>query len=108
VPVALVVAPYLNVAPEVIVFAALVTARGHALPGEVALVAAGETGRDLTPLLGLGPGPEFPLQGRDALALGVPPGPRVGALLSEAREWWLAGGAEADHAACLDHLRGLL
>jgi poly(A) polymerase len=89
-------------------FAALVTARGHALPGEVALVAVGETGRDLAPLFGLGPGPEFPLQGRDALALGVPPGPRVGVLLNEVREWWLAGGAEADHAACLDHLRGLL
>jgi len=89
-------------------FAALVTARGHALPGEVALVAAVQTGRNLAPLLDLGPGPEFPLQGRDALALGVPPGPRVGALLGQVREWWLEGGAEAGHAACLDHLRGLL
>jgi poly(A) polymerase len=89
-------------------FAALVTARGHALPGEVALVAAVETERDLAPLLDLGPGPEFPLHGRDALALGVPPGPRVGALLARTREWWLAGGAAADHAACLDHLRRLV
>ncbi len=89
-------------------FAALVTARGHARPGEVALVATVETGRDLTPLLDLGPGPQFPLQGRDALALGVPPGPRVGALLGQTRAWWLEGGAEAGHDACLDHLRGLL
>ena len=45
--------------------------------------------------------PEFPLQGRDVLALGVPPGPRVGSLLQEMRSWWLAGGCAADRAACL-------
>jgi len=38
-------------------FAAEISARGHALPGEVALVAAAGTGRDLSPLYGLGPGP---------------------------------------------------
>ena len=48
--------------------------------------------------------PIFPLQGRDALALGVPPGPRIGQLLTQTRAWWLEGGAEADHAACLAHL----
>jgi poly(A) polymerase/tRNA nucleotidyltransferase (CCA-adding enzyme) len=89
-------------------FAAEVTARGHARPGEVALVAAAQGRDDLAPLFDLGPGPEFPLQGRDALGLGVPPGPRVGALLAATRAWWLAGGAEAGREACLDHLRGLL
>lgn len=89
-------------------FAAEVTARGHALPGEVAMVAAAGGRAGLEGLFDLGPGPEFPLQGRDALALGVAPGPRLGALLAEARRWWLEGGAEADHAACLDHLRRLL
>lgn len=46
------------------------------------------------------PVPVFPLEGRDVLALGEPPGPRVGALLREVREWWLAGGCVADAAAC--------
>lgn len=47
----------------------------------------------------------FPLRGRDALALGVPPGPRIGALLAEVERWWEDGGYAADHAACLARLR---
>ncbi len=46
------------------------------------------------------PRPVFPLEGRDVVALGVPPGPRVGALLRQVRGWWLAGGCTADAAAC--------
>ena len=46
------------------------------------------------------PVPVFPLEGRDVLALGEPPGPRVGALLRQIRAWWLAGGCVADGAAC--------
>ena len=46
------------------------------------------------------PRPVFALEGRDALALGVPPGPAVGALLRDVRAWWLAGGCVADPAAC--------
>ncbi len=46
------------------------------------------------------PRPIFPLAGRDAVALGVAPGPQVGRLLREVREWWLAGGCVADAAAC--------
>jgi poly(A) polymerase len=44
--------------------------------------------------------PEFPLEGRDVVALGVAPGPRVGELLREMRAWWLAGGCIADADAC--------
>jgi poly(A) polymerase len=44
--------------------------------------------------------PVFPLEGRDVLALGVPPGPRVGALLRAARAWWLAGGCTASARDC--------
>jgi poly(A) polymerase/tRNA nucleotidyltransferase (CCA-adding enzyme) len=44
--------------------------------------------------------PVFPLEGRDVLALGEPPGPRVGALLRQIRAWWMAGGCVADGAAC--------
>ncbi len=46
------------------------------------------------------PRPVFPLAGRDAVALGVAPGPEVGRLLRAVREWWLAGGCVADAAAC--------
>ncbi|MCK8787805.1 CCA tRNA nucleotidyltransferase [Roseomonas sp. NAR14] len=46
------------------------------------------------------PRPVFPLQGRDVLAMGVAAGPRVGALLSATRRWWLAGGCVADAEAC--------
>ena len=53
------------------------------------------------------PRPRFPLAGRDALALGVPPGPRVGELLAAVRAWWLAGGCLADAAACRAELARL-
>lgn len=51
------------------------------------------------------PRPVFPLSGRDAVAAGLPTGPRVGALLREVRAWWLAGGCRADAAACRAELR---
>ena len=46
------------------------------------------------------PRPVFPLEGRDALALGVPPGPGVGELLRGVRAWWMEGGCRAGAAAC--------
>jgi poly(A) polymerase len=93
-------------------YRARVRARGGAaLPGELPLVAAAENPRaDYAPLLaalGHDPGPEFPLQGRDALAIGIPPGPRIGTLLAATRTWWLDHGATADRTACLEHLRQL-
>jgi poly(A) polymerase len=45
------------------------------------------------------PRPAFPLEGRDVLALGIPEGPRVGALLREVRRWWLDGGCTASPEA---------
>ncbi|HYN39832.1 MAG TPA: CCA tRNA nucleotidyltransferase, partial [Rhodospirillales bacterium] len=50
----------------------------------------------------------FPLLGRDAIALGIAPGPAMGALLREVEWWWEEGGYRADHAACLDRLRALI
>jgi poly(A) polymerase/tRNA nucleotidyltransferase (CCA-adding enzyme) len=50
--------------------------------------------------LGGMPQPNFPLIGRDVLALGVAPGPRIGALLRELRQWWLDGGCLASRSAC--------
>lgn len=82
-----------------------------ALPAEILLVAAAQhPAADYTGLLAVMPpglGPAFPLQGRDALALGLPHGPRIGALLAAVRDWWLADGARAGHAACLEKLRQL-
>jgi poly(A) polymerase/tRNA nucleotidyltransferase (CCA-adding enzyme) len=46
------------------------------------------------------PVPVFPLEGRDLLALGLSPGPRIGELLREVRGWWLDGGCVADAGAC--------
>lgn len=48
--------------------------------------------------------PVFPLEGRHVVALGIPAGPAVGALLRDVRQWWLAGGCSADRAACLTKL----
>lgn len=94
-------------------FAAAAHIRSEAAPPrDILLVAAAnDAARDYTGLLDImseGPGPAFPLQGRDALALGLPHGPRIGALLAATRDWWLADGARADHAACLEKLRQLV
>lgn len=50
------------------------------------------------------PRPVFPLEGRDVVALGVQPGPAVGALLRDLRRWWLEGGCIANRATCLAQL----
>lgn len=90
-------------------FAARIRARGpHATPGEVArIAAASDPGAGLEALFGLGPGPDFPLLGRDALAAGIKPGPEMGRLLAATREWWIEGGAAAGREECLAHLREL-
>jgi poly(A) polymerase/tRNA nucleotidyltransferase (CCA-adding enzyme) len=65
---------------------------------------AGAGWKDVRDRLGALPRPVFPLEGRDVLALGVPEGPRVGALLRAVRQWWLDGGCLADAAACREAL----
>ena len=49
----------------------------------------------------------FPLQGRDAVALGIQPGPGVGALLAEIEAWWIAEDFQPDRQACLARLKNL-
>ena len=51
--------------------------------------------------------PEFPISGHDVTALGIPPGPRVGALLDASERWWIAGDFAADRDQCLARLREL-
>jgi len=60
----------------------------------------GEAGGRLRARLATRPRPIFPLAGRDALAVGMSPGPAIGAALAAVRAWWLAGGCIADAAAC--------
>ncbi len=50
----------------------------------------------------------LPLTGDDLIALGIPPGPRLGALLAAVEAWWLAHDLAPDHAACLAHARRLI
>jgi poly(A) polymerase len=53
------------------------------------------------------PLPTFPLRGRDALALGLAPGPEVGRLIDQVERWWVDGDFRADRAACLAQLAAL-
>jgi poly(A) polymerase len=52
--------------------------------------------------------PRFPLAGRDIVALGIPPGERVGQLVDAVRDWWEAGDFTADRNACLAYLQSLV
>jgi poly(A) polymerase len=47
----------------------------------------------------------LPVGGNDILALGVPPGPRVGALLAALEAWWVAHDFKPDRAASLAEAR---
>ena len=52
--------------------------------------------------------PEFPLQGSDVVALGLPPGILVGRTLQEARVWWLSQKARPGRLEALEKLRQLV
>lgn len=73
-------------------------------PGSVLIarswLAHGAVGAGLRDRLAVQKRPLFALAGRDALALGVPPGPMVGELVREVRGWWMAGGCVASAAEC--------
>jgi poly(A) polymerase len=57
---------------------------------------------------GLEPVPIFPLRGADLLAKGIERGPRVGALLEEARRAWIAQGCPTGRDAARALLRDVL
>ena len=87
----------------------LADAPPSALPGRTWLASDGSPEwRALQDRLARLPRPVFRLEGRDALALGVPPGPAVGALLRAVRDWWVAGGCVASRAACRAELARLV
>ncbi len=60
--------------------------------------------RGLQERIGALPKPVFPLEGRDALALGVAPGRRVGEALRAVRSWWKDGGCAATKHDLLERL----
>lgn len=71
---------------------------------------AGQTGPawdGLRMRLATTPRPVFPLEGRDVLAVGLLPGPQIGALLRAVEAWWMAGGCVADAASCRGELARL-
>jgi poly(A) polymerase len=49
----------------------------------------------------------LPVDGADAIALGVPEGPRIGALLRTLEQWWIAQDFRPDRESCLAHLAEL-
>jgi poly(A) polymerase len=51
--------------------------------------------------------PSLPVGGRDALALGIEPGPRVGQLLRAVEAWWIDGDFKAGREAALAKLADL-
>ncbi len=84
---------------------------GDALAGDTGAASSGATEPDWTGLrdrLARMPRPVFPLAGTDVLALGVTPGPLVGALLRAARVWWLDGGCTANIEDCRAELTRLI
>ncbi|WP_407666692.1 CCA tRNA nucleotidyltransferase [Microvirga roseola] len=57
---------------------------------------------------GAEPVPVFPLRGADLMAGGIPKGPRIGELMAQARQAWLAEGCRTDGAYASDLLRRVL
>ncbi len=52
--------------------------------------------------------PVLPVKGRDALALGVPKGPRVGELIEAVERWWVEEDFRPGREACLAKLEELV
>ena len=52
--------------------------------------------------------PDFPLRGRDGLALGLGPGPALGEALAAVERWWAEGDFQAGRDACLQRLKALI
>ncbi len=51
---------------------------------------------------------KLPLGGDDLLALGLPPGPRLGSILAAVEAWWLDQDFAPDRGACLAYARSLI
>src|SRR5262249_49540091 len=75
------------------------------------LLAAENPANDIEAALGAAmawEGPTFRVQGSDLLELGMAAGPKVGALLRELEEWWIAQDFRPTRKECLTELKGRL
>lgn len=86
---------------------ALSSARGRAQESNDAMMEAGGYAR-LLKFAEAWQRPEFPLSGRDLLALGAAPGPEVGSLLKSLEEQWVKGGFAIDRDALLQRATAVL
>lgn len=50
----------------------------------------------------------LPIEGKDILALGIPPGPRVGQILRAVEDWWISEDFQPGRTACLEKLSALI
>ena len=84
---------------------------GPDLTLDVALLHAAEVGEppeSIEPVLksaAIWARPRFPLNGGDVLALGLPPGPKVGKLLNAVEEWWIEHDFAPEREDCLQELK---
>ncbi|WP_439594521.1 CCA tRNA nucleotidyltransferase [Falsiroseomonas sp.] len=90
--------------------AAIRAASRHVAPAEPLWVAQAEHGGEGWAALRdrLSPGeadPEFPVQGRDLLRLGIPPGPAMGQVLGRLRQDWIDSDCMLDQPALLARVK---
>lgn len=64
--------------------------------------------RDIWEIASAWTSPEFPLNGRDIVEIGIEEGPLVGELLSDLEEWWVGQSFHPDREACLTELKRLV
>ncbi|MEC8086637.1 MAG: CCA tRNA nucleotidyltransferase [Pseudomonadota bacterium] len=64
--------------------------------------------RDVWEIASAWTSPEFPLDGRDIVEIGIKEGPMVGEILSEMEEWWVGQSFQPDRKACLTKLKRLV
>jgi poly(A) polymerase len=51
--------------------------------------------------------PKLPLSGEDVMAAGVPPGPRVGAVMREVEAWWIDADFPDDRLSIIERLKAV-
>ena len=64
--------------------------------------------RDIWEIASAWTSPEFPLNGRDIVEIGIEEGPLVGELLSDLEEWWVGQSFHPDREACLTKLKRVI
>jgi hypothetical protein len=54
------------------------------------------------------PIPELPIKGRDIVAFGIPPGPKVSVVLKRFENWWMEEGFPEDEDIIMQKLQKLI